>query len=93
MPTPSLKIDGGFPSRLANVPDVASALERNGYDGCWTGEINHDPFLPLLLAAEHTSRPEIGTSIAVAFARNPMTLANLGWDLQTYSQGRFILGL
>jgi probable F420-dependent oxidoreductase len=93
MPTPSLKIDGGIPSRLADVPDVASALERNGYDGCWTGEINHDPFLPLLLAAEHTSRPEIETSIAVAFARNPMTLANLGWDLQTYSQGRFILGL
>jgi alkanesulfonate monooxygenase SsuD/methylene tetrahydromethanopterin reductase-like flavin-dependent oxidoreductase (luciferase family) len=91
MPTPSLKIDGGIPSRLADVPDVASALERNGYDGCWTGEINHDPFLPLLLAAEHTSRPQIGTSVAVAFARNPMTLANLGWDLQTYSQGRFIL--
>jgi len=52
-----------------------------------------DPFLPMLLAAEHTSTIELGTSIAVAFARNPMTVAHLGWDLQSYSQGRFILGL
>src|SRR6195952_5216026 len=51
------------------------------------------PFLPVLLAAEHTSRLEVGTSIAVAFARNPMTVANLGWDLQAFSEGRFNLGL
>jgi probable F420-dependent oxidoreductase len=88
-----LKIDRGIPSDLDRVPDVARAHETAGYDGCWTGEINHDPFLPLLLAAEHTSRIEIGTSIAVAFARNPMTIANTAWDLQAYSQGRFILGL
>lgn len=88
-----MKVDGGLFSNLAQVPKLASTLERQGYDGCWTGEINHDPFLPLLLAAEHTSQLELGTSIAVAFARNPMIVANLGWDLQTYSQGRFILGL
>jgi probable F420-dependent oxidoreductase len=88
-----LKVDRGVPSDLEKVPAVASALERQGYDGCWTGEIDHDPFLPLLLAAEHTSRLEVGTSIAVAFARNPMTVANLGWDLQAYSRGRFNLGL
>ena len=46
-----------------------------------------------MLAAEHTTRIELGTSIAVAFARNPMTVANIGWDLQAYSDGRFILGL
>ena len=46
-----------------------------------------------VLAAEHTTRIELGTSIAVAFARNPMTVANVGWDLQAYSDGRFILGL
>src|ERR1700742_5108852 len=90
---PGLKVDGGVFTDLARVPELAGELEQQGYDACWTGEINHDPFLPLLLAAEHTSRLEIGTSIAVAFARNPMTVANVGWDLQTYSQGRFILGL
>ena len=56
-------------------------------------ETTHDPFLPLALAAERTSTMDLGTSIAVAFARNPMNLANIGWDLQTLSQGRFILGL
>jgi probable F420-dependent oxidoreductase len=88
-----LKVDGGVSSHLAGVTQAVSALERRGYDGCWTAETNHDPFLPLVLAAEHTSKIELGTSIAVAFARNPMTVANIGWDLQAYSRGRFILGL
>ena len=88
-----LKVDGGVSSQLANVVDAATTLERRGYDGCWTAEINHDPFLPLTLAAEHTDTIELGTSIAVAFARNPMTVANVGWDLQEYSGGRLNLGL
>lgn len=89
----SLKIDRGIPADLGRVPAAVAMLEQRGYDGCWAGEINHDPFLPVLLAAEHTTRLEVGTSIAVAFARNPMTVANLGWDLQSYSGGRFNLGL
>jgi probable F420-dependent oxidoreductase len=88
-----LKVDGAVSSRLADVAEAATRLERRGYDCCWTAEINHDPFLPLVLAAEHTENIELGTSIAVAFARNPMTVANIGWDVQTYSEGRFILGL
>ena len=88
-----LKIDGSIPNQLARVPEAAKALERQGCDGGWTAETSHDPFLPILLAAEHTSRLELGTNIAVAFARNPMIVANIGWDLQAYSEGRFILGL
>ncbi len=88
-----LKVDRGIPSDLGRVAEVARAHEAAGYDGCWTGEINNDPFLPLLLAAEHTSTLEVGTSIAVAFARNPMTVAQTAWDLQAYSRGRFLLGL
>jgi probable F420-dependent oxidoreductase len=88
-----LKVDAGIPNQLAHVAEAAGALERDGYDGGWAFETSHDPFLPLLLAAEHTSRLELGTNIAVAFARNPMVVANIGWDLQAYSQGRFILGL
>ncbi len=88
-----LKVDRGVISRLAEVADGAREVERLGYDGCWTAEINHDPFLPLTLAAEHTTQIELGTSIAVAFARNPMTVANIGWDLQDYSRGRLLLGL
>lgn len=88
-----LKVDAAVVSQLSHVPAAAETLERRGYDGCWTAEINHDPFLPLTLAAEHTRRIELGTSIAVAFARNPMTVAQIGWDLQDYSQGRLMLGL
>jgi probable F420-dependent oxidoreductase len=88
-----LKIDGGIPNQLGKVAEAAGDLERDGYDGGWTAETSHDPFLPLLLAAEHTSRLQLGTNIAVAFARNPMIVANVGWDLQAYSKGRFILGL
>jgi probable F420-dependent oxidoreductase len=91
--TRRLKIDGGIPNQLARVAEAAVALEQDGYDGGWAAETSHDPFLPLLLAAEHTSRLELGTNIAVAFARNPMIVANIGWDLQAYSKGRFILGL
>ncbi len=88
-----LKVDGGVSSQLANVVEAATTLERRGYDGCWTAEVSHDPFLPLTLAAEHTDAIELGTGIAVAFARNPMTVANVGWDLQEYSDGRLNLGL
>jgi probable F420-dependent oxidoreductase len=75
------------------VAASAKEVEAAGYSGAWTAETAHDPFFPLLLAAEHTSEIEVGTSIAVAFARNPMTLANIGWDLQSFSNGRFVLGL
>ena len=88
-----MKIDGGLGANLATVPAEAEAAEAAGYDGVWTAETSRDPFFPLLLAAEHTNRIELGTGIAVAFARNPMTVANIGWDLQAYSHGRFNLGL
>jgi probable F420-dependent oxidoreductase len=88
-----MKVDGGIASRLADAGAGARQLEQAGYSGGWTAETNHDPFLPLTLAAEHTSELELGTAIAVAFARNPMTLAGVAWDLQAYSKGRFTLGL
>ena len=90
-----MKIDSGLMgvADLANVPARARELEAQGYDGMVTAEIANDPFLPLALAAEHTERIELMTSIAVAFARNPMVLANIGNDLQALSKGRFVLGL
>jgi probable F420-dependent oxidoreductase len=68
-------------------------LEEIGYDGAFSFEAKHDPFLPLVLASENTTNLQLGTAIAIAFARNPMNLANLGHALQTISEGRFILGL
>lgn len=71
----------------------ARLREHAGFDGIWTAETNHDPFLPLMLAAEHTDRVQLGTAIAVAFARSPMSMAYVAHDLQVHSRGRFILGL
>ena len=88
-----MKIDSGLMGSLDGVAERAQQLEADGFDGLITAEMAHDPFLPLALAAEHTERIELMTSIAVGFARNPMLLANLGHDLNAYSKGRFILGL
>jgi probable F420-dependent oxidoreductase len=88
-----MEIDGGIGFDPSGVIESAKQAERVGYDGFWAPETNHDPFLPLVLAAEHTQRIKLGTGIAVAFARNPMNLAVLANDLQTLSEGRFILGL
>ncbi len=89
-----MKVDGGLvSSTLGDIPRLAKELEDVGYDGAFSVETSHDPFFPLLLAAEHTERLELGTGIAVAFARNPMIMANIGYDLQAFSKGRCILGL
>ena len=88
-----MRIDGGIGFDPAGVIEAARLAEQVGYDGIWSAETSHDPFLPLALAAEHTERIELGTGIAVAFARNPMTLAQVANDLQTLSEGRFLLGL
>lgn len=88
-----MKVDGGLGLSLPDAPRGAREAEAQGYDGIWTAETAHDPFFPLVLAAEHTESIELGTGIAVAFARSPMTVANIGWDLQAFSGGRFLLGL
>ncbi len=88
-----MKVDATVMTGLNDVAAAAREREQSGYSGLWTAETAHDPFLPLVLAAEHTSEIDLGTSIAVAFARNPMLLANIAWDLQSFSKGRFILGL
>jgi probable F420-dependent oxidoreductase len=89
-----MKIDAGLTvTALADVPRLAREVEALGYDGLFTFEGQTDPFLPLVLAAEHTSRTELATGIALAFPRSPMTLAYIGHDLQVQSSGRFVLGL
>ncbi|MBI4609116.1 MAG: TIGR03617 family F420-dependent LLM class oxidoreductase [Candidatus Rokubacteria bacterium] len=78
---------------LKGIGDYARKVEAMGFDCLWASETQHDPFLPLGVAAASTSRIKLGTSIAVAFPRSPMILAYIAWDLQAASDGRFILGL
>ncbi len=86
-------VDGFFSGSLDGVGDAARRLEADGYDGVFTAELKHDPFTSCLLAAEHTEHVAVGTAIAVAFARTPMTVAGTARDLQDLSAGRFVLGL
>jgi probable F420-dependent oxidoreductase len=78
---------------LLDVPEAARAIEDAGYDGLYTFEGQHDALFPILLAAEHTERLQLTTAVVIAFARNPMTLAQAAYDLQLASRGRFNLGL
>ncbi len=89
-----MKIDTNIVAgSLHEVPALAQAAEAMGFDGIWSSETSHDPFLISALVAEHTKRASLGTAIAVAFPRSPGTLAYLAWDLAALSNGRFILGL
>ena len=78
---------------LEDAAATAARAEAAGFDGVFTGEVAGDPFLPLVAAAAATERIEIGTSVAIALARSPMTLAYTAHDLQRFSHGRFVLGL
>jgi probable F420-dependent oxidoreductase len=89
-----MKIDAALVTQdLLACEERAAEIEARGFAAAWTVEGQHDPFLPLALAARATRRIGLGTAIAVAFARNPMTCAQVAWDLQAISRGRFVLGL
>ena len=88
-----MKVDGNVGWELSKVGEQARELEEMGYSGILSAETSHDPFLPLAFAAQGTERIDLMTGIAVAFARTPMVLANIGHDLNAASEGRFVLGL
>ena len=80
-------------SDLGVVAEEARRAESLGFDGISSYDLNHDPFLPLLIAAGATNRVSLETRAAIAFPRSPTVAAYISWDLQEYSRGRFKLGL
>lgn len=88
-----MKFDTFLIDGLPGAGRFAANAERLGFDGIWCAEIAHDPLLPLAAAATTTQKVTLGTGIALAFARNPMSLAHQAWDLAAASDGRFMLGL
>jgi probable F420-dependent oxidoreductase len=88
-----VRLDGFLLGEPQTADRDAAHLEGLGYDGIWTTETRHDPFLPLALAGAATSRVTLGTAIATAFTRSPWVTAVAAWDLQRLSRGRFVLGL
>jgi probable F420-dependent oxidoreductase len=73
--------------------EAARRIEDSGCDSVMVPEAGHDPFLPLMIVAEHTTKLRFGTAVAIAFPRSPFVTAQLAWDLQRFSGGRFLLGL
>ena len=88
-----MKVEAGVSTDLKQAPIDAQRAEALGYDGVITPETGRDPFFPLLIAGEHTERITLGTAVAIAFPRSPMVTAQIAWDLQKYTNGRFNLGL
>ncbi|MBV9863035.1 MAG: TIGR03617 family F420-dependent LLM class oxidoreductase [Alphaproteobacteria bacterium] len=78
---------------LRHVAAAARAAEGDGYDGIVSMENQHDPFLALAVAGTATERLELHTGVAIAFARTPMAVAQIGWDLAGSTGGRFVIGL
>lgn len=89
-----MKVLAGLPNNDLNaIPDYVKDIEAGGYDGVSIAENAHNSFLPLAVAAVNTSRITLQTGVAIAFPRSPMLTANMAWDLQSASGGRFVLGL
>ena len=72
---------------------AARQAEEDGVDVLTSNELRHDPFTPLAFAAMATERVMLVPSVAIAFPRSPMIVANHAWDLQRHSKGRFVAGL
>ena len=88
----AMTVGTGLGSDPRTIGAEAERLESLGYDIASNGETQHDPFLPLMLGIEHTQRMHFST-LAIAFPRARYITANMAWDLQRYSGGRFELGL
>jgi len=85
--------DGQAAPGIADIAAAARRMEALGFDGVTAPEAGHDPFLPLAIAAEHTEHVKLATNVAIAFPRSPMVTAQICWDLQHLSGGRFCIGL
>jgi probable F420-dependent oxidoreductase len=88
-----VKIDSGLGTELPKVAERVRTADAAGLDCLWAAETTNDPFLSLTLAAEHSTSVSLGTGVAIAFARNPMSLAYTTNQLQEYSGGRIVLGM
>jgi probable F420-dependent oxidoreductase len=89
-----MRVDTGLSEdATVDIGAEAAQAQAEGYSCLWGTEVKHDPFLSLAIAASRTDTIQLGTSIALAFARNPMSMAVIANDLQQLSHGRLMLGL
>ncbi|MDT4922015.1 MAG: hypothetical protein QOI15_2917 [Pseudonocardiales bacterium] len=89
----ALAIDISFHGEHERIGTFARAAEEHGVGGFFVPEAQNDPFISLTLAATGTTRMQLGTGVAIAFARTPMTMAYSAYHLHRVSGGRAVLGL
>ena len=74
--------------------DLGVRAEAAGFDAVYACEFFNQQTFPLLGAlAQATERIRLGTGIASAFVRSPLTHATAAMDIDELSGGRMILGL
>ena len=83
-----MRIETYIPGLSKNTVEIIKHAESLGYDALVSGELNNEPFLPVLVGLEHSKKMIVRTGLAIAFPRSPMTVANMGWDLQSFSPPR-----
>jgi len=84
---------GGAMSVDGQVQAVVEA-EKDGFEGIWFGQIfNTDVMTVLAMAAQKTSRIQLGTSVVPTYTRHPVAMAQQAMTVQAASKGRFSLGI
>jgi probable F420-dependent oxidoreductase len=82
-----------LPGPLRDVGRRATEIARVGFDGMLVTEAGRTPFPTITAASLAAPELEMSTGVAVAFPRSPMVTAQVAWELQELTAGRFRLGL
>ncbi|MBH0082299.1 TIGR03617 family F420-dependent LLM class oxidoreductase [Salinibacterium sp. SWN167] len=88
----ALKVDTHL-SDLGHTAESTLLAQQLGFDGIFAAEVTGDPFVACAVSSQYSGDMDLGTKIAVAFARTPMTLAYAAHELGELTAGRFHLGL
>jgi probable F420-dependent oxidoreductase len=82
-----------FPKPLAQMGPTAQRTAQAGFDGMLFTEGGRTAYPAVTAAALAAPGLEMSTGVAVAFPRSPMITAQVAWELQELTGGRFRLGL
>ena len=66
-----MKVDSNVDSDMNTIASRAKELEETGYSGLRIAELNHDPFMPLAIAASKTDSIELITSCLLYTSPSP----------------------
>lgn len=91
--TPPRITYGPWGETLAELIEASVAAERAGAQVLWFPELHRSATVTAAAVAQATTTARIGTAIALAFVRSPMTTALEALDVDELSDGRFVLGL